>query len=61
MFLSLFNCQLLKARQGFQTVGPKEEGEETAKESIFHHKPDMGEAMTGLMPPETISLTVGRS
>lgn len=29
-----------------------------AMESIFHHKPDMGEASTGLMPPENVSLTV---
>lgn len=37
-----FNCQRLKASPGFQRVSPEEEEEK--EESIFHHKPDTGEA-----------------
>lgn len=57
-----FNHQLLKASHRFQRVSPREEEEEeVAKERIFHHRPDMGEAATGLTPPENISLAVRRS
>lgn len=56
-----FNSQLLKASHGFQRVSPGEEEKEVAKESIFHHKPDMGEAVPGLMPLENGSLTVRQS
>jgi len=53
-----FNRQLLKASHSFQRVRPGEEEEEVAKEYMFHHKPDTGEAATGLMPLENTSLAV---
>lgn len=56
-----FNCQLLKASHAFQRVSPGEEEKAAAKESILHHKPAMGEAATGLMPPESMPLAVSGS
>lgn len=55
-----FNCQFVKASYSFQRVSPREE-EVEAKESIFQHEPDMGEALTGLVPPGNISLTLRQS
>lgn len=56
-----FNSRLLKGSHSFQRVSPGEEEKEVAEESIFHHKPDTGEAAPGLMPQENVSLTVRQS